>query len=84
MVTGGACETGRAIALRLAAEGVTVVIADVDAVHGPRTVRAIEAAGGRARFVATDITDDEAVRRMIGGAAPQVLVNNAGGWGKAN
>lgn len=84
MVTGGACETGRAIALRLAAEGATLVIADVDAEHGPRTVRAIESAGGRARFVATDMTDDEAVRRMIGGAAPQVLVNNAGGWGEAN
>ena len=84
MVTGGACETGRAIALRLTAEGATVVIADVDAEHGPRTVQAIEAAGGRARFVATDMTDDEAVRRMIGGAAPQVLVNSAGGWGEAD
>jgi NAD(P)-dependent dehydrogenase (short-subunit alcohol dehydrogenase family) len=84
VVTGGARETGRAIALRLAAEGATPVIADVDAEHGAEAVRAIEAAGGRARFISTDMTDDEAVSRMIGAAAPQVLVNNAGGWGAAN
>jgi NAD(P)-dependent dehydrogenase (short-subunit alcohol dehydrogenase family) len=89
VVTGGARETGRAIALRLAAEGATVVIADRDAEQGPETVRSIEAAGGHARFVATEMTDDDAVRRMIAAAGedsggPHVLVNNAGGWGDAN
>jgi NAD(P)-dependent dehydrogenase (short-subunit alcohol dehydrogenase family) len=84
VVTGGARETGRAIALRLAAEGATAVIADRDDEHGAEAVRAIEAAGGSARFIATDMTDDDAVRRMIEVAAPQVLVNNAGGWGEAN
>jgi NAD(P)-dependent dehydrogenase (short-subunit alcohol dehydrogenase family) len=89
VVTGGARETGRAIALRLAAEGATVVIADRDAERGPETVRSIEAAGGHARFVATEMTDDDAVRRMIAAAGedsggPHVLVNNAGGWGEAN
>jgi NAD(P)-dependent dehydrogenase (short-subunit alcohol dehydrogenase family) len=89
VVTGGARETGRAIALRLAAEGAIVVIADVDADHGRAAVRDIETAGRRAAFVPTDMTDDAAVRRMIsvadqGAGGPHVLVNNAGGWGEAN
>jgi NAD(P)-dependent dehydrogenase (short-subunit alcohol dehydrogenase family) len=89
VVTGGARETGRAIALRLAGEGATVVIADLDPEHGQEAARSIEAAGRRGRFVPTDMTDDEAVRRMIAAAGeeaggPHVLVNNAGGWGEAN
>ena len=88
VVTGGARETGRAIALRLAGEGAIVVIADVDADHGPAAVRDIEAAGGRAVFVPTDMTDDDAVRRMLSfdhdAGGPHVLVNNTGGWGEAN
>jgi NAD(P)-dependent dehydrogenase (short-subunit alcohol dehydrogenase family) len=89
VVTGAARETGRAIAERLAAEGAIVVVADVDDEHGHATVRSIEAAGGRATFVATDVTDDEALRDMIafagqGRGGPHVLVNNTGGWGEAN
>jgi NAD(P)-dependent dehydrogenase (short-subunit alcohol dehydrogenase family) len=65
------------------------VIADVDAEHGRAAVRDIEAAGGRSVFVPTDMTDDDAVRRMVSLAAqdvggPHVLVNNTGGWGEAN
>jgi NAD(P)-dependent dehydrogenase (short-subunit alcohol dehydrogenase family) len=89
VVTGGANETGRAIALRLANEGAIVVIADVDAEHGHATVDEISANGGRAAFVAIDVTVDGDVRRMIAAAhqgigGPHVLVNNAGGWGAAN
>jgi NAD(P)-dependent dehydrogenase (short-subunit alcohol dehydrogenase family) len=56
LVTGAAAGTGRAIALRLAAEGALVVVADVDADRGERTVHAIGAHGGQARFVAADVT----------------------------
>jgi NAD(P)-dependent dehydrogenase (short-subunit alcohol dehydrogenase family) len=89
VVTGAARETGRAIALRLASEGAIVVVADVDAEHGRDTVDSIEAAGGRAAFVLTDVTDDDALRRLIdladhGRGGPHVLVNNTGGWGEAN
>jgi NAD(P)-dependent dehydrogenase (short-subunit alcohol dehydrogenase family) len=89
VVTGAAHETGRAIAQRLAAEGAIVVIADVDAEHGQAAADEFEAAGGRAAFVATDVTDDDSVRRMIaaadqGAGGPHVLVNNTGGWGAAN
>ena len=86
MVTGAALGTGRAIALRLAAEGAIVVVADRDAEHGQGTVRAIEANGGRASFVKTDVTDDRDLRAMVAhagevGGGLHVLVNNAGGGG---
>lgn len=86
VVTGAARETGRAISLRLAREGAIVVVADVDAEQGAATARQIEDSGGRAVFVATDVTDDDALRRMVAAArgGPHVLVNNAGGWGPAN
>ena len=89
VVTGGANETGRAVALRLATEGAIVVIADVDAERGHATADEISARGGRAAFVATDVTVDGDARRMIAAAdqgigGPHVLVNNAGRWGSAN
>jgi len=83
VVTGAAAGTGRAIALRLAAEGATVVVADVDAAGGRETLERIGTRGGRARFVRTDMTRDDDVAAMIAaaGGALRVLVNNAGGGG---
>jgi NAD(P)-dependent dehydrogenase (short-subunit alcohol dehydrogenase family) len=86
VVTGAAAGTGRAIAHRLGAEGALVVVADVDAERGEDTARAIEADGGRAGFVRTDVTDSGDVRAMValaeqGRGGPHVLVNNAGGGG---
>jgi NAD(P)-dependent dehydrogenase (short-subunit alcohol dehydrogenase family) len=86
LVTGAAAGTGRAIALRLAAEGAIVVVADVDERGGQDTVRAIAAAGGSASLVHADITDDGDVRAMValagrGRGGPRLLVNNAGGGG---
>ena len=82
VVTGAALGTGRAIALRLAAEGTIVVVADRDAEHGQATVRAIEANRGRASFISVDVTDNGDLRSMIAHAGGlHVLVNNAGGGG---
>jgi NAD(P)-dependent dehydrogenase (short-subunit alcohol dehydrogenase family) len=89
LVTGAGAETGRAIALRLAAAGALVVVADVDVAGAEETVAQIEAEGGHAAAVEADVTQDEQVERMIAfagrdGGGPHVLVNNAGGWGRAN
>ena len=89
LVTGAAAETGREIALRLAAGGALVVVADIDRRAAEDTVDQIEVAGGHAAAIAADVTKDDDVRRMIGfagrdGGGPHVLVNNAGGWGPAN
>ena len=89
LVTGAGAETGRAIALRLAAGGALVVVADIEHRAAEDTVDQIEAAGGHAAAIAADVTKDEDVRRMIyfagrDGGGPHVLVNNAGGWGPAN
>lgn len=83
VVTGGGRGLGRAIALRLAADGLRVAIAG----RAPRpldeTAAAIEAAGGEALAVCCDVTDPESVdalRRRVDAWGPRanVLVNNAG------
>lgn len=84
LVTGAGAGIGRAIAKRLACEGMAVVVADIDRDGGAETVLWIEADGGRATFVQTDVTAEADVRAMVtfteqhfGGL--DVLVNNAGG-----
>jgi NAD(P)-dependent dehydrogenase (short-subunit alcohol dehydrogenase family) len=86
LVTGAAAGAGRAIARRLGADGALVVVADVDLRAGQETAQSIEAQGSSARFVQTDVTSSDDVRRMIAFAErelgrPQILINNAGGGG---
>lgn len=83
LVTGAAVGTGRAIARRLADEGASVVLADIDEDGGQETLRLI--GPERARFRRTDLRRDEEVAAMISyvaeefGHGPEILVNNAGG-----
>ena len=65
LITGGARGIGGATALRIAAEGRDVVIADVLADEGAEVVAKIEAAGQRALFVKTDVTDEGAVQACV-------------------
>ena len=84
LVTGGSQGLGRAIALRLASEGASVV---VDYVGNPAPAQAvlqeIEAAGAAGHAVEADVSKVEQVQRMVGAAVEHfgrldILVNNAG------
>ncbi|MFJ7812087.1 4-formylbenzenesulfonate dehydrogenase TsaC1/TsaC2 [compost metagenome] len=83
IVTGGAGGIGAAIASRLASEGATVVVSDVNLEAAQAVAQAIEAAGGKARAMAADIASGEACRGLVQAVASEfgridVLVNNAG------
>jgi NAD(P)-dependent dehydrogenase (short-subunit alcohol dehydrogenase family) len=65
IVTGASSGIGRAAALRFAAEGASVVAADVDVEGGEETVAMIEEAGGEATFVETDVSDWAEVQAMV-------------------
>src|SRR5918994_1200045 len=84
LVTGGGAGIGRAVAVRLAREGASVVVTDVDEQAGAGTVREIDSGVGRAAFFCADVTSQADARRMIAFAGEEfggldVLVNNAGG-----
>src|SRR5690606_6678163 len=65
LVTGGGAGIGRATALAFAAEGLQVVVSDVDASGGEGTVQLIRDAGGEAIFVRCDVTRDAEVRALM-------------------
>lgn len=86
IVTGAAQGIGRAIAMRLAAEGAKVAVCDIQADAAERTAGEIKGVGGAAIAVRLDVTSLESataavaqVERELGPLA--ILVNNAG-WDK--
>lgn len=83
LVTGAGSGIGRATAVRLAHEGARVVVADINDEAGHRTVGLIEQAGGVARYVRMDVTDEEQVTGGIAFAeihfdGLDIMYNNAG------
>jgi 3-oxoacyl-[acyl-carrier protein] reductase len=83
IVTGAASGIGRAAAERFAAEGAAVVLADVEAAGGEAAAAGIRARGGKADFVAADVTREPDVQAMVEAAVARfgrldVIFNNAG------
>ncbi|WP_426938753.1 3-oxoacyl-ACP reductase FabG [Pseudarthrobacter sp. S3] len=89
IVTGGAQGIGAATALRLATEGATVVVLDLNAEGAKATAQQISAhqdvstAGGQAVAAVCDVTDEAAVDRVFEEIHSEfgrldILVNNAG------
>ncbi len=86
IVTGGGRGIGLASALRLAAAGRDIVIADVGE-YGEEAARQIAGRGRRARFIQTDVTDQQAVRALAAETLRDfgridILVNCAGVLGR--
>ena len=61
VVTGGASGIGRAICKLFSSEGARVVIADINSEGGLETSDLIEANGGNALFVKTDVSQENQV-----------------------
>jgi NAD(P)-dependent dehydrogenase (short-subunit alcohol dehydrogenase family) len=68
VITGGARGIGRAAAECCAAAGAAVVIGDRLTAEGAATVAAIDGAGGRATFQATDVTNEDDCHQLMGTA----------------
>ena len=85
VVTGAASGIGKAIALRFAAEGARVIVADLAETPregGIQTVDAIREAGGTAEFLTCDVTRNDDLEAAVTAAAAQtgrldIMVNNA-------
>jgi len=83
IVTGGGSGIGAAVSRQLANEGAEVVVADLNEDAAHKTAAAIAADGGRARAFVVDVTDFEAVQRLVQFAVEEcgglnLAVNNAG------
>lgn len=86
VVTGGSRDIGKAVSLKLAAEGAKVVINYFNnETQANETLAEIKNAGGEAIIVKADVTKDEDVARLIAetqkafGESIHILVNVAGG-----
>jgi hypothetical protein len=83
IVTGAGSGIGRGTAELLASEGAKIVIAEINQTGGMDTLEAIVSAGGTAKFIQTNVADEQSVRLMVEAAVASYgsiygLVNNAG------
>ncbi|MGI9659384.1 MAG: SDR family NAD(P)-dependent oxidoreductase, partial [Gaiellaceae bacterium] len=81
IVTGGASGIGRGVAERLAADGASVVVADIDEEKAAEVARALGSESAAA--AACDVTDEASVETTVARAVEQfgrldIFVNNAG------
>ncbi|HMV48480.1 MAG TPA: SDR family NAD(P)-dependent oxidoreductase [Blastocatellia bacterium] len=87
VITGAGSGLGRAMALRFAAEGARIVIAELNEAKAEEVLREVQKAGAEAFAVTTDVSSSESVadlfRAIDDRAWPvDVMVNNAGNAGQ--
>ena len=83
LVTGAGRGIGKALAQRLAVEGAHVTVTARSRQQVEEVAAQIEASGGKAQAIVTDVTDNTAVAKVVAAAASRfgpvsILVNNAG------
>jgi NAD(P)-dependent dehydrogenase (short-subunit alcohol dehydrogenase family) len=83
LISGAASGMGRSEATIFAAEGARVVVGDLLEAEGRDVVDTIAKAGGQARFVKLDVTDEKSWQEAVASAVSafgklDILVNNAG------
>jgi NAD(P)-dependent dehydrogenase (short-subunit alcohol dehydrogenase family) len=86
VVSGGGSGIGAACALRLAADGATVWIAEIEADAAEASAVEIARAGGQAHAIVCDVRESASVEQVqgaLGGAPVAVLVNNVGHYAPA-
>ncbi|MCX6398577.1 MAG: SDR family oxidoreductase [Propionibacteriales bacterium] len=86
VVTGAAQGIGEAYAKALAAEGASVVVADLNEESGAKVVAAINESGGRALVVPVDVSSAESAEALVKSTVEEFggidhLVNNAAIYG---
>lgn len=88
IVTGGGSGIGRTVALTLAANGATVLVADVDESAAETVSQEIISNGGAAHPFTVDVSDAAMVASMVAAAKDlgplKIAVNNAGIGGESN
>src|SRR3979411_2650909 len=79
LVTGATSGLGKDIALRLARDGMQVIVVGRDAARGAAVVEQIVTRGGEARFIGADLNDPADINHLAEEVGDiDVLVNNAG------
>lgn len=83
VITGAASGMGKAMAILFAKEGAKVIVADMNQEGINAVVKEIEANGGKAKGIVTNVTKEEDVKNMIDSAVKEfggfnILCNNAG------
>ena len=65
LITGGASGIGLASGIRMASEGASIGVADINEENAKKAVKEIEKTGGKALAVKTDVTKTEDNQRMV-------------------
>lgn len=84
LITGGTSGIGRATANKLARMGIRVLVVGRNAERGKKTVDEIQAAGGNADFISSDLRDAASARAVakraleLSDGSVDILINNAG------